>query len=384
MPKVQIFPGFLSFSMLNLCQRWTQGWGQWWARYRSPRQPAGRPNLITSWLWVALLFLLSLCLTVQPVQAETLTDRVAHFPNWQNTAALRPAQGDLVYPDWMAGTWCVTSTLKEMIAPFAPELKTPGFDGNRRYIDRPLNFTVRFVPERPKLKGNLPFGALPEILGQGSIVADRQFNGEQILQAYLAAPDPNSATGDNLTIKRPRLRVQVDRNNPNRQATILPDGRQLLAVVTARGDVTPGPTEFIGSELVTQFFETSIASPSSRANRSIQSRSETTAQPLTTSAAPTSEPTTVATTTMPTSESKPAPIAKAITEPVTDRPTPGTIYLNEVETTTAYHRRSSQRIDADQFTAVYLSPQDPNYFTTRDRPVALYRYQLVLTACEPS
>lgn len=47
------------------------------------------------------------------------------------------------------------------------------------------------------------------------------------------------------------------------------------------------------------------------------------------------------------------------------------LYFNEVESTTAY-----QLLTANQVTAVYLSPQDPDYFAAGSRPVALYRYQL--------
>ncbi len=57
-------------------------------------------------------------------------------------------------------------------------------------------------------------------------------------------------------------------------------------------------------------------------------------------------------------------------------------YLNQVETTTAYRRGSA--IESDQITAVYLSPQDPNYFKAGETPVALYRYRLdFLSADEP-
>lgn len=55
------------------------------------------------------------------------------------------------------------------------------------------------------------------------------------------------------------------------------------------------------------------------------------------------------------------------------------IYLNEVETTSAYHLLPSGEIEAEQITAIYLSPQDPDYFTAAGRPVALYRYHLHLT-----
>ena len=53
-------------------------------------------------------------------------------------------------------------------------------------------------------------------------------------------------------------------------------------------------------------------------------------------------------------------------------------YLNTVESTTAYQKLStlSPAITADQVTAVYLSSQDPDYFTAGSRPVALYWYRL--------
>ncbi|WOD40794.1 DUF6816 family protein [Nodosilinea sp. E11] len=52
-------------------------------------------------------------------------------------------------------------------------------------------------------------------------------------------------------------------------------------------------------------------------------------------------------------------------------------YFNEVETTTAY-RQIDQGVVADQVTAVYLSPQDPDFLKAQNQPVALYRYQLAL------
>ena len=57
---------------------------------------------------------------------------------------------------------------------------------------------------------------------------------------------------------------------------------------------------------------------------------------------------------------------------------PERIYLNEVETTSDYQLIESENIQARQITAIYLSPQDPDYFTAGDRPVAIYRYQLNL------
>jgi hypothetical protein len=53
-------------------------------------------------------------------------------------------------------------------------------------------------------------------------------------------------------------------------------------------------------------------------------------------------------------------------------------YLNTVETTTSYRLVGQHHIKADQVTAIYLSPQDPDYFKALQRPVALYRYTLEL------
>ncbi len=55
-----------------------------------------------------------------------------------------------------------------------------------------------------------------------------------------------------------------------------------------------------------------------------------------------------------------------------------TTYLNTVETTTNYHLINQHHIAAEQVTAIYLSPQDPDYFKALQRPVALYRYTLEL------
>jgi hypothetical protein len=51
------------------------------------------------------------------------------------------------------------------------------------------------------------------------------------------------------------------------------------------------------------------------------------------------------------------------------------IYLNQVENTIAY-QQDGEDIIANQVTAIYLSPQDPDYFKAKGQPVALYRYQL--------
>lgn len=62
---------------------------------------------------------------------------------------------------------------------------------------------------------------------------------------------------------------------------------------------------------------------------------------------------------------------------------PERIYLNEVETTSDYHLSGSGKITAEQITAIYLSPQDPDYFIAGDRPVALYLYHLRMNKQQP-
>jgi hypothetical protein len=113
--------------------------------------------------------------------------------------------------------------------------------------------------------------------------------------------------------------VKVDLQNPNRQVTLLSGSRQLESTVTARALEAPDPSQFITVERFQQVFR-----------------------------------------------------GGAIP------------YFNEVETTTAYRRGDDlspgPRITADQVTAVYLSPQDPDFLKARDQPVALYRYRLELTA----
>ncbi|NJR38519.1 MAG: hypothetical protein HC781_06330 [Leptolyngbyaceae cyanobacterium CSU_1_4] len=227
--------------------------------------------------------------------AGSLSDRLAAFPNWQGKPPAPVAQGDLIYPDWFAGRWQVTTTLTEMVAPFAPDLITPGFESNRQFINKPILFPVRFVKEKQRLLS----------WGKPGIISDRAFNGMSLAKAYL---------GD-----RPVLAVKVDPTNPNRQITLLRNERELVSTVTARATESAEPFEFITSEVFQQEF------------RSVSQ-----------------------------------------------------LYFNEVENTTAYQRPAIDKpaIVADQVTAIYLSPQDPDYFKTLEnplgepRPVALYRYRL--------
>jgi len=146
-----------------------------------------------------------------------LSDRVAAFPDWSGKPPVGAPTEDLHYPDWMAGTWQVTSTLTEAIAPFAPELVTPGFAGNQQYLDEPMAFRVRFVPQHEKLTGGLPFVRLQ--VPSADIVADRAFNGLEIARAYL---------GDRV------VGVEVPPDDPNQQVTRLSSGQELLSQVVGR------------------------------------------------------------------------------------------------------------------------------------------------------
>ncbi|MGI0483773.1 DUF6816 family protein, partial [Geminocystis sp. CENA526] len=62
---------------------------------------------------------------------------------------------------------------------------------------------------------------------------------------------------------------------------------------------------------------------------------------------------------------------------------PQSVYLNLVETITKYHLVNNNNIEATQVTAIYLSPEDPDYFLALDRPVALYNYNLNLVKKMP-
>lgn len=241
-----------------------------------------------SWLWSPAVF------------ASPLVERLAQFPDWQDKPPLEAAQGDLVYPEWMEGTWTATSSLDEMVAPLAPELVTPGFEGNRQYLDRSMSFSVRFVPQVPKRSPRSAFPMTARVPEFPPIVADRAFNGTNISRAYL---------GD-----KALLSVQVDPDDPNRQITALRGDRQLVSIVSRRNSETPAPDRFVATELIDQVFRSSSQ-----------------------------------------------------------------IYFNQVESTTAYHQISPTQIEAEQVTAIYLSPQDPNYFKAGNQPVALYHYNLVLS-----
>jgi hypothetical protein len=260
----------------------------------------------------------------QHALAGALSDRIDRYPNWNTSSPATQHEGELTYPEWFKGRWIATSTQLEQIAPLAPAIVTPGFESNRKYIDKPIEFTVQFISKDltktvkfsplnlPRLTSNLP---------APKIVADRAFNGLNIATAYLGATNVKS--------------VEIDPQNPTKQITQLTQDRQLETFVTGFdreiptpvGEASPLENRFISTEISQQVFRTSSS-----------------------------------------------------------------IYLNTVETSTSYQFSATPtpRITADQISAIYLSPQDPDYFRTilfqrgsangklGNQPVALYRYRLNL------
>jgi hypothetical protein len=246
-------------------------------------------------IWSFCLIFLFLLGTGEATAGE-LTEHLENFPKWEKISSVQPAVGDLAYPDWMAGDWLLKSTLVDLVAPLAPDIVTPGFEGNRQYLQVPISFPVRFVQEKKLISG---LKILPRPSKKAAIVADRVFNGLNLARAYL---------GDTTV-----LSVKVDPDSPNRQITFLRGDRQLVSIVSARATETTSDGRFIATEVFQQIFKGG-KSP----------------------------------------------------------------YFNSVESTAAYRKlpTSNPAIEADQVTAVYLSPQDPDYFQAGSRPVALYRYRL--------
>ncbi|MEM9276652.1 MAG: DUF6816 family protein [Cyanobacteria bacterium P01_F01_bin.143] len=221
-----------------------------------------------------------------------------NLPSWYDKPIVENAQGDLYYPDWMAGTWKVTNILEEQVAPLAPDIVSPGFEDNQKYIGEPIVFPVRFGKEYYVSEKKWFF--FPLINTKNPVVADRAFNGRSIAEAYLG--------NDSV------LRVAVDPKDPNKQITLLKSGVKSVSQVTKRAEEKVGRYRFRATEVTQQLFKS-----------------------------------------------------------------PNKIYLNEVETTSDYHLIDPQNIEATQVTAIYLSPQDPDYFLAGDRPIAIYRYHLDLS-----
>ncbi len=259
-----------------------------------------KKNDLTLFIRLLLIIIFCLCLNIGLIpqaSAESLSERLKTYPNWQNFPTLNHHQGEINYPNGFEGTWQVISILVEQIAPFAPTLVTPSFEGNRRYLEKPLNFKVKF-----QLQSVIPSysWAIPSLFKvSAAIIADRRYNAEQITRAYLGESGI--------------LAVKLTQKPSPRLVTIFPQQRRLISTVISYDQRLTETDHFLTSELTHQQFE-------DKNNR----------------------------------------------------------YFNQVETTTDYRLISPTKIEAQQITAIYLSPQDPNYFSVQNRPVALYRYQLSL------
>ncbi|MDZ8137446.1 MAG: hypothetical protein RM049_19450 [Nostoc sp. DedQUE04] len=194
--------------------------------------------LVIKVIWSFCLLFLFLMWDGEAFAGE-LSQRLANFPQWEKLTSVQPASGDLVYPEWMAGTWKVTSTLVDLAAPLAPEIVTPGFEGNHRQLNQPVSFVVRFVKQQPPISG---LKILTQIGDKSPIlVADRAFNSLNLVRAYL---------GDKAV-----LSVKVDPDSPNRQITFLRSSRQLVSIVTARATETTPDGKFITTEVFQQLFK---------------------------------------------------------------------------------------------------------------------------------
>ncbi len=190
-------------------------------------------------LWLGLLIFVWLTCSAQAT-AATLRDRQQAFPNWQSKPPVQAAEGDLIYPQWMEGTWRMSSTLIDMAAPLAPDVVTPGFEGNRQFLDKPIPAIIRFIPVRVSKGRFLNQTLANQQEDTVQIVSDRAFNGLNLARAYL---------GDD-GVKA----VKADPDNPNRQITFLKGKQQLISTVTGRSVERPGPEMFATTEIFQQFF----------------------------------------------------------------------------------------------------------------------------------
>lgn len=203
-----------------------------------------------SWRRWAMVLVVLLWLWMPAAIASPLTERVATFPDWQTKPPTAAAQGELIYPNWFAGTWQMTSTLVAMTAPLAPTVTTPGYAGNRRFLNQPITCQVRFVAQKSLRRGSpfpfvgnlkLPLISVPTAsLVTPTIVSDRAFNGQNLATAYL---------GDRV------FRVWIDPRDRNRQITKFRDNRKLFSTIVGRASEQPDANQFIATELFDQFFQ---------------------------------------------------------------------------------------------------------------------------------
>ena len=167
-------------------------------------------------LLTLLITMLLQVVSVQPVAAESdrgvtfLQQRFDSWPQWSLPAPLpRPrAQQDLIYPDWFAGDWQVTSEALDE-------------SGERIPDDLPLIYEVRFVANR-----------------RNALIGDRPFNAASVGRALL---------GETL------LSVEQNPDQVNRQLARFRDDVVLETTVIGRRETTPkADSDFFSDELVLQ------------------------------------------------------------------------------------------------------------------------------------
>jgi hypothetical protein len=147
----------------------------------------------------ALATILVLLLSLGGGQAATLEARLQLWPHWQLPAPLpRPGRTDLVYPEWFAGHWQVSSC-----------------DG-----ETDLRYPVQFRPDP-----------------QGRVVGDRAFNAAAVGRAVFGSA---------------LLAVADDPANPNRQLARLAGDQQLESTVIGRSTALAADASFWADELALQ------------------------------------------------------------------------------------------------------------------------------------
>ncbi|MGK7944213.1 MAG: DUF6816 family protein [Microcystaceae cyanobacterium] len=177
-------------------------------------------------------------LSTSTALADTLNERLTHYPHWHHQPPLTQTTGDIHYPEQFSGTWQVTSTLVEQIAPLAPTITTPGFENNRRYLQQPLTFKVRFQPES---LGASYSWAIPTLLKSAStIIADRSYNATEISRVYL---------GDSAI-----LGIESNLKPSPRLITYFPEQKTLISTVMSYEVEAPETNHFITCELTRQEF----------------------------------------------------------------------------------------------------------------------------------
>ncbi len=180
------------------------------------------------WLWNG----------TNPSAAESLPDRWTSYPQWSSLPPLEARKGEISYPEWLAGTWRVTSTLVEQIAPLAPDITSPGFEKNSTYLRKPVQFMVKFSDQTPLPEFNWALSDL--VKTPRVIVPDRRFNTESIAQAYL---------GEDL-----KVTVQIKSQPSPRLITIFPQQKRLVSTVLGHSQVVLNEDQFLASELTNQQF----------------------------------------------------------------------------------------------------------------------------------